>query len=266
MNAEDAIAHALEDLLTGREMFTFYDVTKHARSFTNENVKYENVRTHVRYEMLSEDDYDCVNTQIEDVSGNYVYAVLYLTDDKNVNDYDQDAIQTDKSLTKVSAPVSSGCCGGNPCAAPAPVVTVGPVSIVDKALAAAKKANLIVKKFQGNKTPAIAKPVVSKDTIRCKVDTYGRIMIPKKFIDRIGLSAGAEVHSHVTSVKGLLVLAPIRWADKSATHLNTYIVDCYGNVKISKRILSKSNTPINTDSSGDYVNVRSEDNRIVIGE
>jgi len=262
MNAPDAIAHALEDLLTGRESFTLYDVTKHARSFTSDNVKYYDVRSYVVPNMHQEDDYNIESVNVEDINGHYVSAMLYINDSNNVSDYDQNAIQTDKSLvTPVAAVAATGCCGGNPCAAPAP-------TILDKAKAAAKAASDLVKKFQGN--TGLASPAVpltsAKDLLRCKVDTYGRVMIPSKFIKRLGLDAGDTVHSHVTTVKGLLVLAPIHWSDKSATHLNAYVIDCYCNVKISKRIIAKSNTSISVDSCGRYVNVRSEDNRIVIGE
>ncbi len=57
MNATLALEHALEDLVNTSKQFTNYDVTKHARSFTDENVRHQDVISYVSVEMDNNTDY-----------------------------------------------------------------------------------------------------------------------------------------------------------------------------------------------------------------
>ena len=126
MNAQQAIEHALEKLISQKKQFTHYDVTKYARSFTNDNVKHNDVIAHVAVEMDEKEGY-YIDTVGVYKDGSRIFAVIYSPDDMYIYQYNSNDIQTDKSLNKDS-------------------------DIVSKAKAAVASAAATVKKFQGNFT------------------------------------------------------------------------------------------------------------------
>ncbi len=292
MNAHDAIVKALDDLVGQESMFTHYDVTKYARSFTDDNVRHGDVVAYVSRMMdedsrdddedFATDDYVVDVVDVEKNVGVPVQAVLYRPYWENSSAYDQDAIQTDKSL---------GCGAGGSCGCS---VSKPTNPIIAKASQAAAKAAAVVKKFQNPaaggpaSTPApastpitdcgptsgvlapVPKPALVGNPIPHKttgsklrdvaVDNRGRVCIPKEFIDRIGAEAGDLVQVHKSSVKGLVTIAAIKWAATSHTHLGQYQVDCYGNVRIPRKVLSQCNVR----NVNGVVKVRSEQDHIVI--
>ena len=268
MNAQEAIEHALEDLVKNEKQFTNYDVTKHARSFTDDNVKHQDVIAHVSVEM-DENDYYYVDVVQAPKGSGSVGAVLYSPTTKFVYEYSPDSIQTDKSLTKKK------------------VGLIGSISSAAAAAqAAASQAAATVRKFQGAGGSSIPSSaftsstccggsttcgtpssgsVASKSTTReVIIDNRGRVCIPKSYIDRIGKGAGDVVYVQKSSVKGKVVISAIKWSAASCTALTTNQVDCYGNVRITPKSLDKCNVSKTTKNGSEYVTVRSESDHIVI--
>ena len=256
MISTNAIEVALTKLVDTEQMFTHYDVTKFARSFTNDNVRHNDVRSYVvgvfedpDNAPLDVSDYDI---DVVDVNGNQ--AVLYRPSYASSYDYDPNDIVTDKTLA--SAP--SGCCGGKS------ACNTSSNSIIAAAQQAASHAAAIVKRFQ---TPAPAPapaPAPTSKTRNVSIDNRGRVCIPKEYLERIGVKAGDMAHVHKSGVKGKLVIADIKWSPASHTHLGQYQADCYGNVRVPERILDQcivAKIPFGNASS---VTVRSESNHIVI--
>jgi len=276
MNAQQAIAHALADLVNNGQQFTNYDVTKHARSFTDENVRHNDVIAYVSVEMDEEDSYYVDTVSVPKGAGS-VAAVLYSPDSMYAYQYSPNDIQTDKSL-------KGQCCGGT--------ITgcTGTSPAVQQATAAAAQAAATVKKFQAHtqQTPngnayTVVKPVSNfaktphQTTLsnlmgtgptskvrEVVIDNRGRVCIPKSFIDRIGKGAGDVVYVQKSSVKGSLVISAIKWSTLSHTPLTTNQVDCYGNVRITPKSLNKCNISKTTKNGSEYVKVRSESDHIVI--
>lgn len=275
MNAHYAIKHALSDLVEREKQFTHYDVTKHAHSFTSDNVRHEDVIAHVAVEMDEKDGY-YIDTLAVNKNGSRVFAVLYSPDDMYIYQYSPDGIQTDKSLNKDS-------------------------DVVSKAKTAVASAAATVRKFQGNFTSGLS---AKKNTIpsghsyttvsptdgsccgggvtsatfsgvnsccyspanirEVIIDNRGRVCIPKAFIDRIGKGAGDVVYVQKSSVQGKLVISAIKWSNASCAALTTNQVDCYGNVRVTSKSLSKCNVNKISKNGSEYVKVRSESDHIVI--
>lgn len=265
MNAQQAIAHALADLVNTNQQFTNYDVTKHARSFTDDNVRHADVISYVAVEMDEEDDYYVDTVAVPKGSGS-VSAVLYSPDGMYSYEYSPNDIQTDKSK-------KGQCCGGSitGCTGSSPAVAA--------ATAAASQAAATVKKFQQHQTQSghtyktvnpsagvatLPNPSTAKVVREVVIDNRGRVCIPKAFIDRIGKGAGDVVYVQKSSVKGALVISAIQWSSLSHTPLTTNQVDCYGNVRITPNSLSKCNVSKTTKGGSEYVTVRSESDHIVI--
>lgn len=268
MNSSQAIKHALSDLVNKNKMFTNYDVTKHARSFTDDNVRHQDVIAYVSVEMHSGNDNDISDyyvdvTNVYNDNGDSDRAIVYCPKNMNVYSYDQNAIKTNKSL------ISSTCCGGNSCV----------TSVMDKAKQAASAAAGFVKRFQTANAgklgvpvanPAstihVANPIASVSSVVTEViiDNRGRVCIPKSFLTRIGVKSGDLVYAHRSNIKGSLVLAAIRWSDNSHKYLGAYQVDCYGNARITHRSLRECNYGKCQINGFDHVVVRSENDHIVI--
>jgi len=283
MNATQALAHALEDLVKTRKQFTNYDVTKHARSFTDDNVRHQDAISHVSVEMDSNTDYyvDTVSVSSKRDQSLSVSAVLYSPHSRYASEYSSNDIQTDKSLKG-----KSSCCGGNPCFSDA----------VKSALDAASVASATVKKFQSGYTKTLpssvgvfagraistiggafgaGKTLVGVDmagsarqgkqiTRQVIIDNRGRVCIPKSFLDRIGKTGGDVVYVQKSSIKGKLIITAIRWSDASCSYLTTNQVDCYGNVRITPKSMKQCVVKKTAKGSDSYVTVRSESDHIVI--
>lgn len=282
MNAQQAIEHALKDLVSNNKQFTNYDVTKHARSFTDDNVKHTDVIAHVSVEMDEKDGY-YVDTVYVNKGSTRVAAVIYSPDDMFIYQYSSDNIQTNKSLK------NSSCCGGS-------ATTCFSSGPINAAINAAYKAAATVKKFQNHSSVKIdnctfglipqsnqtksghnyttvvpRNGVVSSNnlnkngTIReVMIDNRGRICIPKSFINRIGKNAGDVVYVQKSSVKGKLLISAIQWSASSCIALTTNQVDCYGNVRVTPRSLNACNVTKTTKNGSEFVTVRSESDHIVI--
>lgn len=265
MNAQQAIEHALNELISQNRLFTNYDVTKYARSFTDENVKHSDVIAHVSVEMDDNTDY-YITTTVVDKNQTRTTAVLYCPSSKYSYQYNPDAIQTDKSLKKAT------CCAGLP-------TCPTPLNPVTAAINAAKNAAATVKKFQHSQTssgksytffnPSSNVSVSnctssSSNTREVVIDNRGRVCIPKAFINRIGKKAGDVVYVQKSSIKGKLVISAIQWSHASCSALTTNQVDCYGNVRITPRSLNQCNVTKTTKNGSEFVTVRSESDHIVI--
>ena len=273
MDAQQAIKHALSDLVKQNKQFTYYDVVKHARSFTDDNVSEADVIAHVSVAMNRKSGY---YIDLVGVKEGYLYrsVVLYSPSSPSFmlsSQYSPDDIQTDKSLM-------DKCCGGSSCGSPA----------ISAATKAAKAAANLVKKFQnfqanntfdvtnctikepstccGGSATCDASASGSVDSIKREViiDNRGRVCIPKAFIDRIGKGVGDVVYVQKSSVKGALVISAIQWSSLSHVPLTTNQVDCYGNVRITPKSLNKCVVAKFNKNGNQYVTVRSEPDHIVI--
>ena len=287
MDAQQAIKHALSDLVKQNKQFTYYDVVKHARSFTDDNVSEADVIAHVSVAMNRKSGY---HIGLVGVKEGYLYpsVILYSPSSPSFmvsSQYSPDDIQTDKSLM-------SKCCGGSSCGSPA----------ISAATKAAKAAANLVKKFQNfqaNNTPNVTNCTTTEPSTCCGgtttepstccggsatcdtpasgsvasiksnireviIDNRGRVCIPKAYIDRIGKGAGDVVYVQKSSVKGKLVVSAIQWSAASHTPLTTNQVDCYGNVRITPKSLNKCVVAKFNKNGNQYVTVRSEPDHIVI--
>lgn len=276
MDAQQAIKHALSDLVKQNKQFTYYDVVKHSRSFTDDNVSEADVIAHVSVEMDRKSGY---YISLVGVKEGYLYrsVILYSPSSPSFmlsSQYSPDDIQTDKSLM-------SKCCGGSSCVSPA----------ISAATKAAKAAANLVKKFQNFQpdnipnvtnctttepstccggsatcdTPASGSVAsIKSNTREVIIDNRGRVCIPKAYIDRIGKGAGDVVYVQKSSVKGKLVVSAIQWSAASHTPLTTNQVDCYGNVRITPKSLNKCVVAKFNKNGNQYVTVRSEPDHIVI--
>lgn len=268
MDAKTAIDTALEKLIGQETMFTHYDVTKYARSFTDDNVRHGQVVSTVvaafedadsnPFSNLNTDDYNIDVVNIDKDNGVVAQAVLYRPHWEDSFSYDPDAIQTDKSLC------GSGC--GCPATAAA---TAAPVSAANVATSAAQKAKQaaataasVVNRLKGS-VVSTSNSTASKSR-QVKVDNRDRICIPSEYTKRIGASAGDVVYVHRSSVKGLLTIATIKWSPASATYIGGYMVDCYGNVRIPKKVWETCKVSTSTKGNDDYVSVRCEIDHIVV--
>lgn len=290
MDAQQAIKHALSDLVKQNKQFTYYDVVKHSRSFTDDNVSEADVIAHVSVEMHRKSGY---YIDLVGVKEGYLYrsVILYSPSSPSFmvsSQYSPDDIQTDKSLM-------SKCCGGSSCGSPA----------ISAATKAAKAAANLVKKFQNfqaNNTPNVTNCTTTEPSACCDttvspavglakgpvqtigagqgvgksvltsnsklrqvvIDNRGRVCIPKAYIDRIGKGVGDVVYVQKSSVKGKLVISAIQWSAASHTPLTTNQVDCYGNVRITPKSLNKCVVAKFNKNGNQYVTVRSEPDHIVI--
>ena len=297
MDAQQAIKHALSDLVKQNKQFTYYDVVKHARSFTDDNVSEADVIAHVSVEMNRKSGY---YIDLVGIKEGYLYrsVVLYSPSSPSFmlsSQYSPDDIQTDKSLM-------DKCCGGSSCGSPA----------ISAATKAAKAAANLVKKFQNfqaNNTPNVTNCTTKEPSACCDttvspdvggssipssaftsstccggsatcdtpasgsvasikreviIDNRGRVCIPKAFIDRIGKGVGDVVYVQKSSVKGALVISAIQWSSLSHVPLTTNQVDCYGNVRITPKSLNKCVVAKFNKNGNQYVTVRSEPDHIVI--
>lgn len=256
MISTNAVEIALTKLVDTEQMFTHYDVTKFARSFTNDNVRHNDVRSYVVgvFEDPDNAPLDISGYDIDVVNVNGNQAVLYRPCYADPLSYDPNDIVTDKTL----ASASSGCCGGKT------ACSTSSNSIIAAAQQAASHAAAIVKRFQ---TPVSSSPSTSTTLEKSRnvyIDNRGRVCIPKDYLERIGVKAGDMAHVHKSGVKGKLVIADIKWSPSSHTHLGQYQADCYGNVRVPERILDQcivAKIPFGKASS---VTVRSESDHIVI--
>jgi len=273
MDAQQAIKHALSDLVKQNKQFTYYDVVKHARSFTDDNVSEADVIAHVSVEMNRKSGY---YIDLVGIKEGYLYrsVVLYSPSSPSFmlsSQYSPDDIQTDKSLM-------DKCCGGSSCGSPA----------ISAATKAAKAAANLVKKFQNfqaNNTFDVTNCTIKEPSTCCGgsatcdapasgsvasikreviIDNRGRVCIPKAFIDRIGKGVGDVVYVQKSSVKGALVISAIQWSSLSHVPLTTNQVDCYGNVRITPKSLNKCVVAKFNKNGNQYVTVRSEPDHIVI--
>lgn len=265
MNAPTAIDKALAALIDQELMFTHYDVTKYARSFTDDNVRLSDVRATVGAAFEDDasnpfSDFDTSEYVIDVVNidkgnGSSAQAVLYRPQWENSFAYDPEAIQTDKSLS--ASP--SGCCAGlSTCPAPA---ATSSTTIADKAKQAAAAAAAVVNKFKTSLSPTASTGSKSRQV---KIDNRGRVCIPSEYTKRIGASAGDVVYVHRSSVQQLLTIAAIKWSPASATYIGAYMVDCYGNVRIPEKVLNTCKVSKSVKGADDYVSVRSETDHIVV--
>lgn len=174
MDAQQAIKHALSDLVKQNKQFTYYDVVKHARSFTDDNVSEADVIAHVSVAMNRKSGY---YIDLVGVKEGYLYrsVILYSPSSPSFmvsSQYSPDDIQTDKSLM-------SKCCGGSSCGSPA----------ISAATKAAKAAANLVKKFQNfqaNNTPNVTNCTTKEPSACCDTTVSPAVGLAKGPVQTIG--------------------------------------------------------------------------------
>ena len=80
-------------------------------------------------------------------------------------------------------------------------------------------------------------PATLPSIVLCERDSYGRLNIPKIFVDAIGLKRGENAKVYVNGGH-LEIVNPERDERKMETPCASYIVNCKGNVRISASVLN----------------------------
>lgn len=182
-NVKDLVVDTVNAFVQDGQMFTAYDVTKHVRSQTSENVRHYEVQSAVHAEMatlVSTGGYDRVLHNFTNNGGATVQAIVYFPIGEDFNQYNPDEVKQANSAAPVAV---------------ATVPTTATVTTVVSPVAPVQPSGL---------SPAQVHITMTKDK-------GGRVCIPKTLVQQLGVKPGDEVFLHESSSQGLLLITKEEW-------------------------------------------------------